>query len=84
METHSSILAWKNPKDRQAWWPIVYGGSQEFRHNRGTKQQQLTQSWFIKEMPEVLFKIPCLFVDMSLFKLCSKFCGSMWTCLYLW
>ena len=25
MATHSSILAWKNPMDRQAWWPIVHG-----------------------------------------------------------
>ena len=23
METHSSILAWKNPMDRGAWWAIV-------------------------------------------------------------
>ena len=21
--THSSILAWKNPMDRGAWWPLV-------------------------------------------------------------
>jgi len=27
METHSSILAWKNPMDRGAWWATVpYGG----------------------------------------------------------
>ena len=23
--THSSILAWKNSKDRGAWWAIVHG-----------------------------------------------------------
>ena len=23
--THSSILAWKNPMDRGAWWATVYG-----------------------------------------------------------
>ena len=25
METHSSILAWKSPLDRGAWWDIVHG-----------------------------------------------------------
>ena len=23
--THSSILAWKIPKDRGAWWAVVHG-----------------------------------------------------------
>ena len=23
MATHSSIIAWKNPRDREAWWAIV-------------------------------------------------------------
>ena len=25
MATHSSILAWRNPMDRGAWWATVYG-----------------------------------------------------------
>ena len=25
METHSSILAWRTPKDRGAWWAAVHG-----------------------------------------------------------
>ena len=25
MATHSSILAWKNPTDRGAWWATVHG-----------------------------------------------------------
>ena len=25
MATHSSILAWRIPMDRGAWWPIVHG-----------------------------------------------------------
>ena len=25
MATHSSILAWKNPMDRGAWWAAVHG-----------------------------------------------------------
>ena len=24
MATHSSILAWRNPMDRGAWWPTVH------------------------------------------------------------
>ena len=25
MATHSSILAWRNPMDRRAWWATVHG-----------------------------------------------------------
>ena len=25
MATHSSVLAWKNPTDREAWWATEYG-----------------------------------------------------------
>ena len=25
MAAHSSILAWKNPMDREAWWATVHG-----------------------------------------------------------
>ena len=25
MATHSSILAWRSPKDRGAWWAVVHG-----------------------------------------------------------
>ena len=25
MATHSSILAWRIPMDREAWWVIVHG-----------------------------------------------------------
>ena len=25
MATHCSILAWKNPVDREAWWATVHG-----------------------------------------------------------
>ena len=27
MATHSSILVWKNPMDRGAWWATVHGVS---------------------------------------------------------
>ena len=29
MATHSSILAWKNPMDRGAWWTRVHGVAKE-------------------------------------------------------
>ena len=29
MAAHSSILAWKNPMDRGAWWATVHGVSKE-------------------------------------------------------
>ena len=25
MATHSSILAWENPMDREAWWATIHG-----------------------------------------------------------
>ena len=37
MATHSSILAWRMPKDRGAWWATVRGVAN--RHDRVTKQQ---------------------------------------------
>ena len=32
MATHSSILAWRIPMDRGAWWPTVHG-LQRIGHN---------------------------------------------------
>ena len=29
MTTHSSILAWRIPMDRGAWWAAVHGGHKE-------------------------------------------------------
>ena len=28
MATHSSVLAWKSPRDGRAWWAAVYGVAQ--------------------------------------------------------
>ena len=36
METYSSILAWRTPMDRGAWWAAVHG-FQRVRHNWVTK-----------------------------------------------
>ena len=36
MATHSSILAWRIPLDRGAWWATVYG-SQRIGHDWATK-----------------------------------------------
>ena len=33
MATHSSILAWRIPMDRVAWWATVHRGSQRVGHN---------------------------------------------------
>ena len=34
MATHSSILAWKNPMDRGAWWAPVHGIAKESDTNQ--------------------------------------------------
>ena len=45
MATHSSILAWKNPMDRGAWWGTVNGfkeldmAEQLNNHNKGLKKK---------------------------------------------
>ena len=36
METHSSILAWDDPLDREAWWATVHGGHKEFDRTEHT------------------------------------------------
>ena len=33
MTTHASILAWRIPMDRGAWWAIQSTGSQRVRHD---------------------------------------------------
>ena len=40
MATHSSILAWRSPMDRGAWWATVHG-VQRVRHDKqlGTHTQ---------------------------------------------
>ena len=30
MATHSSVLAWENPRDGGAWWAAVYGVAQSW------------------------------------------------------
>ena len=37
MATHSSVLAWKNPRDRGAWWAAIYGVAQ------GSKESDTTE-----------------------------------------
>ena len=39
MATHSSILAWKNPMDRQAWRATIHGGA-IVGHSLETKPQR--------------------------------------------
>ena len=39
METHSNVLAWKNPRDGRAWWAAVYWVAQS-----RTQLKQLSSS----------------------------------------
>jgi len=32
MATHSSVLAWRNPVDRRAWWVAVHGAAKSWNH----------------------------------------------------
>ena len=44
MAIHSSILAWKNPMDRGAWWVIVHrvAESDTSEHSIQTKRMQVS------------------------------------------
>ena len=43
METHSSVLAWRVPMDRVAWWAIVHGVEKS--------QTQLSDFHITSELP---------------------------------
>ena len=38
MATHSSVLAWRIPMDREAWWATVHGGCKESTERPSTAQ----------------------------------------------
>ena len=42
MATHSSILAWRIPMDRGAWWAIVHGVAK-----RRMKAMRLNEGYFL-------------------------------------
>ena len=52
MATHLSILAWRIPMDRGAWWATVHGAAksrirQKGQHPRHTSIHRLTDSWVV-------------------------------------
>ena len=44
MATHSSILAWRIPMDRGAWWAAVHGVAR-VGHNIATKPPPCDSGW---------------------------------------
>ena len=49
MATHSTILAWKNPMDRGAWWGYIHGSCKRVQHNLTIKQQQEWYNTYAKK-----------------------------------
>ena len=47
MVTQSSILAWKNPMDRETWWSIVYVLTKSWTQFRDLKKQD--QQWMLSQ-----------------------------------
>ena len=44
MATHSSVLAWRNPRDRGAWWAAICGVAQSW-----TRLKRLSSSSMAEE-----------------------------------
>ena len=70
MATHSSILAWKNPKDTGAWWAAVHGVAESGM----TEWLTLTYNTFVFiAYAKKEFSMVFLFVGLVIFQ---KRCGS--------
>ena len=56
MATHSSILAWRIPMDRGAWWAMVQGlkKSQTRLSNFSTAQQSTQGTWNVNSRGSLL------------------------------
>ena len=56
MATHSSILAWKIPMDRGAWWAIVHGVTK-------SRPRLKDEAQLITAIPGALWYIQQIFLD---------------------
>ena len=54
METHSSILAWRIPMDRGAWWATVHGVAKSRTQLRDEAQQRQRSSTATLLLPRQL------------------------------
>ena len=57
--THSSILAWKNPIDRGAWWATVHGITKESDTTQWLKQQPGQATFFFFVHASVDARLDC-------------------------
>ena len=55
MTTHSSILAWRIPKDRGAWRATVHGVLKSWTHNWATKHSMLAHQILLTNDPRFSF-----------------------------
>ena len=47
MATHSSILAWRIPMDRGAWWATVHGVTKSESHDSLSQVQLFETPWTV-------------------------------------
>ena len=62
MATHSSILAWRIPMHRRAWWATIHGGCRESdttEHKAHTVHVS-THTYIISQKLEIMFFFPLL------------------------
>ena len=69
MTTHSSILAWRIPKDKGAWWATVHGVTKSQPRPRTAADH----SFFIRPSVWTFRLLPCLGRGKQC---CSEHCGA--------
>ena len=72
MTTHSSILAWKIPKDRGAWWATVHGGLKESGKTEWLSTAQQKAVHILNPQNLQMISVPCL-LSFFLFSLFLSF-----------
>ena len=72
MATHSSVLAWKNPVDKEAWKATVHGVCLESLDFFSTKFE-ISVKWFSPLGPQPLRALGCMIIKVLAKWDCSVF-----------
>ena len=71
MATHSSILAWRIPMDRGAWWVVAHGDHKELDMTERLSTQHISLPFFC---PVSLSFVSCMYNFIFLFLQSENIC----------